>query len=122
MNFGIDTLATPATLLFCIGVYAILFILRKVLEGLLKKYDFANNYYWREVVLPILPSVIGVVCGVGMKFFPFPEGFTHWGPRALYGLVCGFASALVYKIAMSIVRKLWPGATPSTPADGSPSP
>lgn len=121
-TFGIETLATPATLIFCLGVYAILFLVRKLAEGLFKKYKLADNYYWREIVLPTLPSLIGVGFGLGMKTFPFPEGLTHWGPRALYGLVCGFASALVYKIALSIVRKLWPGALPSTPGDDSPSP
>lgn len=122
MNFGIEQLATYQTLVFCIGVYAILFILRKVLEGVFRKQDLANRYYWREVLLPVLPSLIGMGMGIGMKFFPFPEGFTHWGQRALYGLVCGFASALVYKIAISIVRKQWPGTLPSIPGDESPLP
>jgi hypothetical protein len=122
MNFGIDTLATPATLILCMSIYAIVFCARRVLEGALRKYKFADNWFWRELALPVMPSVVGAVLGAFAKFFPFPEGFTHWGSRALFGLVCGFVSALVYKIALSIVRKLWPGVLPSTPGGELPSP
>ncbi len=119
MNFGIETLASGQTLVFCLAIYAFVWCFRKLVEGIGRKTRIRYSYYWREVALPVLPSVIGAIAGATMSFFPYPEGLSHPGSRTLYGLVCGFASGLVYKIALSIVRKLWPGALPSTPSDGS---
>jgi hypothetical protein len=121
MNFGIDSLASWATLLFCMGVYITVFLIRRAAELLIK--GLVNNFYWRELVLLLLPPLLGVLLGVGLSTgFSYPEGISGWKARALYGLVCGFSSGMVYKIALSIVRRLWPGLPLSTPADELPTP
>jgi hypothetical protein len=117
MDFGIETLATPATMIFCLSVYAVVFCIRKIVEGVGRRWDVANGHVWRGILLPLLPCLVGVGGGAAMPFFPYPEGITHWGARALFGLVCGFTSATVYQIAISIVRKQWPGVLPQSAGD-----
>lgn len=117
MDFGIQSLATLQTLIFCLFVYAVVFCLRKIAEGAGRKWDIRNNFYWREVALPVLPALVGAVTGVCFTSMAYPEGFGTVGARSIFGLVCGFASGLVYKIALSIVRKLWLGATPPQSGD-----
>lgn len=122
MDFDITQFATPGFIIFCLAIYAVSFSLRKILEVAFSKWNLAGRYFWREAALVALPVLVGLVIGAFLKTFPYPEGFTGRGSHMLYGLVCGLSSSLVYRVVTSLVRKLWPGATPSTPADGSPSP
>ena len=48
---------------FAVGLYVIVFIIRRIVEGFWKK--ALANYYWSEIVLPILPPVLGAVLWLG---------------------------------------------------------
>jgi hypothetical protein len=95
------------TVLFGLGVYTFSVTLRKLLEGLFNKFDLAHNYYWRSVLLPVLPPLIGVVWGALPTKYPYPEVLSGRMGHAVFGLVCGFFSSLIYRVVKSLMVKKW---------------
>lgn len=108
MDPAIDSLLTWPTLLLSIGIYVVVRVIRRLVEGGLSRYRVKANFYWREVAVPILPIVVGALWGAVHANFPYPEGLNGRGSHALYGIVCGFFSGLVYRIITSFVGKKWP--------------
>jgi hypothetical protein len=107
MEVGLDTLLGWQTVLLALGVYAFCVTLRKLLEGLFRKYALATNSYWRDVLLPVLPPLAGAIWGAVNLKYPYPVGLNGRMSHALYGLVCGFFSALIYRIVKSLMVKKW---------------
>ena len=91
-DFDITQFATPGFVVFCLAIYAISFSVRRIVEGIFKKYALAERYFWREVVVVVLPVVVGLTIGAFLKAFPYPDGFTGHGSHMLYGLFCGLSS------------------------------
>jgi hypothetical protein len=108
MEPSIDSLLTWPTLLLSIGIYVVVRVIRRIVEGGLFRHRLRDKFYWREVIVPIFPVVVGAIWGAVHTNFPYPEGLNGRGSHALYGLVCGFFSGLVYRIITSVVGKRWP--------------
>lgn len=87
-------------LLFCFGVYVILFMVRKLLEGFI--HVLPTNYYWTEVALPTLPVVIGLL--LCLKY-PFPMEVSGWSMRLIMGACGGYASGWSYRIVKAVISK-----------------
>lgn len=86
---------SPQTILICLGIYVITFVVRRVVETTWPKVKV--NRYWREIFVPIGPIVNGAVLGYCMKAFTWPEMVgTSVGGRILFGSVCGLFSAFLY--------------------------
>ncbi len=83
------------SLLFCLGIYAITYVIRSVVEALWKK--SATSNIWNELFLHVGPIATGMFLGAVSKAFPFPLqiGQTMLG-RILYGAVTGLLSGWVY--------------------------
>ena len=85
------------TAVLCCAIYAIVFVTRKVLEGI-PVFKLAANKYWRDIVLPILPIVFGVVLGcipTTEVLYPGNIGLTLIN-RIIFGAVAGLFSSWVY--------------------------
>jgi hypothetical protein len=83
------------TILLCLGVYVVTFMVRRVVETVWPKVKF--NRYWREIFVPIGPIVNGGLLVLVMTTWVFPEvvGESVSG-RVVYGAVCGLFSAFMY--------------------------
>jgi hypothetical protein len=103
MEFGLDTLFCWQTVLLGFGVYVCMFVLRVLAEKVFKK--VSDNYYWKEIALPLLPVFIGALIGFLAVKFPFPAGISSKSARILYGVFCGFLSSKIYRIASAAVDK-----------------
>jgi hypothetical protein len=110
--------------LFALAIAAFTFVVRKVVEfaidspsiptGKMSKHD----RFWTELVLPVLPVVLGGGAGFLAKMYPFPDGITSGSARIAFGLVAGLLSGLIYRIINSMLTsKLAAVMPPVTPED-----
>lgn len=90
------------TVIVCLAVYLMTFVIRKVVEGFWK--GAKANHYWREVWLPIGPIVNGGLIGLMAKTFVWPAVIgTSLSGRIMYGAICGVFSALLYARVRSFI-------------------
>lgn len=98
-------------LFFCIGIAAVVFVIRKVVEYWmanwwpLKEWAAANkdNKLWRDLILPVMPIILGQLAGFFFKQYPYPEGFSSGSGRFVFGLVAGFSSGFVVKLYLAFL-------------------
>lgn len=88
---------------FALGLYIVVFIFRRIVEGFWKK--ALANYYWSEVVLPILPPFVGAIFALVAVSFPYPDIVKTTGIRVMYGLGMGFFSGWAYRVFKALVKK-----------------
>lgn len=95
MDDVIQMFFSAQTVLLCLGVYMVTFVVRRVCETVWPKIKF--NRYWREIFVPIGPIVNGGLLALVMKTWVFPDvvGESVSG-RVVYGAVCGLFSAFMY--------------------------
>lgn len=94
---------SPQFLFICLGIFALTYVLRVVVQGLWK--GAKKNHYWNELVLPLSPIITGGLLGLAAKTFVWPDiaSKTMLG-RVLYGAVAGLLSAFVYGRVRSFLK------------------
>lgn len=92
-------------LMFCIAVFAITIVIRRIVE-----YALANNKFfakesklWRDVILPTLPVFVGIVFAVIAKKYPYPVDMSATSARVSWGLAGGLLSGLGYRVVNSFI-------------------
>ena len=95
-------------LLFCLGIAAVTFVIRKIVEYfILDNPNLPGNRaskLWRELLLPIGPVVGGALLGLIASKYPFPEGINSASGRVIFGLVAGLLSGLVYRVLTGMLK------------------
>lgn len=106
---------------FCLGIAAITFVFRKILEfTVLNNPKLPGNpksRIWRELILPIAPVLLGAVAGFFAVQYPYPDGLVHsaYG-RISFGLVAGLLSGLAYRVVIGLLKaKIAPEGQPADP-------
>jgi hypothetical protein len=93
------------TLYLCLAVYVVTYFVRMLFEGIWKVLDAQGavkkwstlGRIWTEVVVPILPILIGGCLGLAAKTFVWPDYAVKTKlARVLYGAVCGLFSSFIY--------------------------
>lgn len=116
LDKGLELLTTWNTLLYTLGVVAVVAVIRLPVEKLWP--EVSSKKWWRDVVVPLLPLAMGAAGGLGPSF-PFPDGIKGVYARVVYGLVCGFCSgwlvAYVKKVFKSKGIEVPAVIAPSTP-------
>jgi hypothetical protein len=96
-------------LLFCLGIAAVTFVVRKVVEYFIldnpKMPGTRASKLWRELLLPIGPVVGGALVGLVAAKYPYPEGINSISGRVIFGLVAGLLSGLVYRVLTGMLKK-----------------
>jgi hypothetical protein len=100
-------------LLFCLAIAAIIFVIRRFAEYAMENWASAakESKLWKELILPILPVLIGPVAAFFAKKYPFPDGLNSISARIAFGLVAGLLSGLVYRVLKSMLS--YKAANPS---------
>ena len=111
--------------LFALAIAAFTFVARKVVEFAIDSPSIPtgkmtkNDRFWTELVLPILPVVLGGGGGYLAKMYPFPDGITSASARIAFGLVAGLLSGLLYRIIKGILASklaaIVPAGNPEDP-------
>ncbi len=91
-------------IIFSLGVVAIITVFRTIAEYLLKnvKVIAKESKLWHDLILPILPVIVGPVSAMLIKGYPYPEGISTGGAKFVFGLVAGLLSGLVYRIVKAL--------------------
>lgn len=101
----IVNLLTLPLLVFSFCIALIVLILRRIVEGVIKKIPVTFSphmmkhivFVWREWVIRGLPIILGGLFALLLKDYPFPEAFTTSdSARTAIGLVAGLFSSTVY--------------------------
>lgn len=100
-----------AAFVFAMIVNIISSVIRKVAELVspdLKNSGLVMSRVWRELLLPILPVVIGASLAAAITSFPYPEVFAKsLVMRVIYGTLAGFFSTWAYRIIKTLVQRKW---------------
>jgi hypothetical protein len=101
-------------ILFGLAVAGAVYVLRILAEYFIQlaKKDPKNSKLWNEVLLPILPVVLGAMAAVNFRSFPYPDGLVTRGDRIIFGLVAGLLSTLLYRVIKGLLSQKVP--TPQT--------
>ena len=89
---------------FALAIAAMTFVLKKVVEFAVDSPNIPTgsmtkeNRFWKELVLPISPVIMGTLVGLFAKMYPFPEGIESSSARITFGMVAGLLSGLLYRI------------------------
>lgn len=97
--------------LFGLAIATVMYVLRIVVEyvATLVKKSLANSQLWNDLLLPILPVIIGALSSYFFKVFPYPGfppgpgGVIPTGDRIIFGLVAGLLSGLMYRVIKSLL-------------------
>jgi hypothetical protein len=96
-------------LLFCLGIAAVTFVIRKVVEYFVldnpKMPGSRTSKLWRELLLPIGPVCGGALLSLIAYKYPYPEGIHSVSGRVIFGLVAGLLSGLVYRVITGMLKK-----------------
>src|ERR1019366_808165 len=103
VEVGLENLINWQTVVFAITVYILVFLIRRIVEGIWKA--LVTNYYWNEIGLTVLPAIVGVTVAILFKSYPYPVHFTALGGRVMFGLGCGFFSGWAYANVKAVVKK-----------------
>lgn len=98
----LSTLFSLQFLLFCLGLAAVIFVVRRFVEYFVKAKSVIK--LWHELILPVFPVLLGGVTGLLAKMYPYPEGIVSVSGRVLFGLVAGLLSGLVYRVIKSLLK------------------
>jgi len=111
---------------FALAIAAMTFVLKKIVEFAIDSESIPTgsmtkeNRFWKELILPISPVVMGAISGVLAKMYPFPEGISSPSARLAFGMVAGLLSGLVYRIIKGTLASKFAAAT-GAPATNAPT-
>jgi len=125
----LQTLLSWQFVFFSLGIAAVIFVIRKIVEFLMDTYKiFAKeSKLWTDLLLPILPVFLGAGGAAALTMFPYPDGLTTTSGRFVFGLVAGLLSTLIYRVIKAllgdkIVSAISSITSPKSPSSDKPSP
>jgi hypothetical protein len=128
MDTALQALLSYQFLLFCLAISAFTYVVTIVVNYCFhaKGYIAKESHFWSELILPILPVVLGSFGALIAKQYPYPAEITSASGRFAFGLVAGLLSGFAWRWVKAIISsKLIALATnpvqPPVPNDNSAS-
>lgn len=119
MNEFLSIFITWQFLVLCIGIAAITFVLRTIIEfAVLDNPHMPGSRassFWRDVVLVILPIILGMIFAVVGKSFPYPEVLSESYSKFLFSASAGLLSPTLYRVIRALLWKNTTGEQPMPP-------
>jgi len=108
---------------FGLGISAIVFVIRKLVEYLMETYTNLSKEakLWNDFILPVLPIALGGFLGWLIKTFPYPDGLSTNGSRIIWALGAGLLSGLLYRVVKSVLIQKINGITNIVTDNSSPN-
>ncbi|MFA5202888.1 MAG: hypothetical protein WC708_00530 [Lentisphaeria bacterium] len=107
----------PGTYILGVGIFIVVFMIRKIVESAwpkLKKQADANDpkltyltsmaRWWNEVILYLLPVILGSFCGLIKSDFLF-AGIGVKGGKIIFGAVVGWFASFLYKLLRRVIKQ-----------------
>lgn len=101
----LQTLFSWQFVIFGMSIAAVMFVIRKVAEYAMSNWAAAakESKLWNDLLLPILPVILGATSALLIKTFPYPEGLHTGSSRFIFGLVAGLLSTLLYRVFKALM-------------------
>lgn len=97
------TFLTWQFLLFCIGLSAIVEVVRRFVEYFEK--DVKDLQLWNKLILPVAPVFLGVGFSALIEAYPYPDGIgVSVGARIMFGLTAGLLSGFIYRSIKAVIK------------------
>lgn len=93
------------TVYLCLAIYVLTYLVRRLFEGIWKvlvqegalKRGVLLARIWAEIVVPVLPIILGGLLSFAAKTFVWPDfAMKTKLARVVYGSICGLFSAFIY--------------------------
>lgn len=102
MDNALNALLSWQFLLFALGMFAITWFIRSVIEYIFPKIVGAT--LWEKLILPAMPSVFGGIIAYFAKSYAYPDGLVSTSARLMFGCVAGMFSGLVYQVVKGMLK------------------
>lgn len=121
MDNALQILLSYQFLLFCLAITAFTYVTNIIVNYIftVKGYVAKENHLWTELILPILPIVLGCIAALVAKQYPFPAEIVSNSGRLAFGLVAGLLSGFVWRWVKSIIKSKINNLNPIKPQDPS---
>lgn len=100
MDTVLETFLTWQFILFCLAVTAFTYVVRIVVDYILNSKGIIVKQckLWSDMILPILPIVVGSVSAFFAKQYPYPVEIHTTSGRIAYGLVVGLLATSCWRV------------------------
>ena len=119
MDSAITVLLSWQFMLFSLGCFFVIWVLRTILEFFIP--TISTNKYWDKLALPLLPAILGATVAHFITAYPYPDGFTATVPRELFGLVAGSLSSISFQVIKGLLKQQLTSLIVSTTTVSAPS-
>ena len=105
MDTALQALLSWQFIIFCLALTAVTYVVRMVVDYTLnsRKIDAKSCHIWVELILPILPVVLGCFGALLAKKYPYPVEIISGSGRIAFGLCAGLLSGLVWRLVKAIL-------------------
>ena len=104
MDNSIYALVSVEFIFFCLMLVALTTIISKFVNYLTKKGKLPVSDLWNDVLLPVMPIIIGMILALLFKKFPYPQALSMTSGRFIFGTVSGLLSTVVYRLVWSTIK------------------
>ncbi len=108
MNEFLAIFLTWQFVILSVSIYAAIHIIRVLVEYfILNNPRFpgsVNSRLWRDLILPLLPIVLGIGFVFIAKSFPYPAILTEMYSRALFSMVAGLLSSTIFRVIKALLN------------------
>lgn len=113
MDNALQSLLSLSFLFACLAIAAVTYVIKHVTEYILDHPLIPLSkvsVIWKELMLPILPVVLGALISCLNLGYPYPDGLNSSGGKVAFGLVAGLFSGLIYRVLKSTLISKMPKA------------
>lgn len=90
-------------ILFALGIAMVIFVIRTTIEYIAADLHKEMALIWTNLILPILPIILGAIFSYFIKDFSVPDGLTSSGGRILFGAVAGGLSTVMFQVIKGLL-------------------
>jgi hypothetical protein len=102
MESGLNALMSYQFILFSLGVFAMVWVIRTIVEFIIPQTD--GHKIWEKLILPLLPITIGTIIGFLATKYAYPDGLVSLSDRLFFGSVAGMFSSCVYQVTKGMLK------------------
>ena len=106
MDTALQAILSYQFILFCLALSACTYVITIIVNYCfsVKGYVAKKINWWSNLVLPILPVVLGCIGALLAKQYPYPSDIHSGSGRFAFGLCAGLLSGLVWRLAKAMLN------------------
>jgi hypothetical protein len=94
-------------IIFAVAIMAVVHVIRMFAEYGLSNWKplMKESKLWNDLIMPILPIVVGVLGALVIKSYPYPNNLTATGSRFIFGLGAGMLASTLFRFVMASINQ-----------------